>query len=221
MSAPLAGRGKTLLDDPDPGSTDARSATQFIGALLAGGAGSRFGGPKQEARLGGMALWEHPARALEAVTPECIQIGGPPIAAFSWPIWPDLREGMGPAAGIETALALGERPIVAIALDLPFVPPELLRTAAGLLDEGALAAAPRWGDRWHPLCAAYGLGALELLQTRLDNGDGDLHGLLDLIGTPIDGDELEALGDPDVMLFNVNTQEDLATAERILGGSDL
>lgn len=192
----------------------------LLGALLAGGVGSRLGGAKQEARLGGVALWVHAAQALEAVAPDCVQIGGPPFAAFSWPLWPDLRENMGPAAGIETALALSERPIVTIAIDLPFVPPELLRAAAALLEEGVIAAAPRWADRWHPLCAAYGPGVLELLQTRLDNGEQDLHGLLDAIGTPIEGAEMEEYGDPEVMLFNVNTPEDLATAEQILHDRD-
>ena len=189
----------------------------LVGVLLTGGAGSRIGGAKQEARLGGAALWEHGAAVLSAAAPSCIQIGGAPIDELSWPHRVDLRDGAGPAGGVETALVFAERPVIVLAVDEPFAPPGLLEMAARLVvDEGASIAAPRWNDRWHPLCAAYGLQALAPLRERLDAGIYDLQGLLEAVAVPIEGDTLRRFGDPGETLMNVNTPEDLERAERIL-----
>ena len=193
-----------------------------LGVLLAGGKSSRMHADKSAVQLAGkdLALW--PAAVLERVVSACVQVGGGNIAGLDWPRTPDLRSGCGPAAGVEAgltaahAIQAGGVPIVVLAIDVPFVPEELLRSALARVARGAPVVAPRWQDRWHPLCAAYAPGALEPLQTRLDDGNLDLQGFLDEWATPIGGEELKTFGNPDRFLLNVNTPEDLLRAETIV-----
>ena len=193
-----------------------------LGVLLAGGRSSRMHADKSAVRLGedNLALWA--AAVLESVAPENIQVGGGSIEGLDWPRMPDLRTECGPAAGIEAgltaahAIQAGGVPIAVLAIDIPFVSQELLRSALESVARGASIVAPRWQDRWHPLCAAYAPGMLEPLQARLDAGDLDLQGFLDEWAIPIGGKELRAFGDPDQFLLNVNTPEDLRQAEKLL-----
>ena len=93
---------------------------------------------------------------------------------------------------------------------------ELLHATLDGVARGATIVAPRWQNRWHPLCAAYAPGVLEPLQARLDAGDLRLQAFLDEWATPIGEAELRDYGNPDRFLLNVNTPEDLARAGEIL-----
>ena len=192
------------------------SPPDAMGALLAGGSGTRMGRPKADVQLGGRSLAQRTCHTLAQFTVEVIQVGGQPIADLRRRHLPDARPGAGPAAGIEVALSDAGIHVVALALDLPFVPAALLLATLEVVDQGAAICAPRWDQRWHPLCAAYSAMALIPLQERLDRGALDLHGLLDEFGTPIEGSELDEFGDPTKMLLNINTPEDLARAEKLL-----
>jgi molybdopterin-guanine dinucleotide biosynthesis protein A len=186
-----------------------------------------MGSAKAAVVLAGLTLAERTAATLRQVVDECapqgrecIQAGGEAIAGLAWPLWPDLRDDGGPAAGIEAALTgAAPAPIVVLALDLPLVPAGLLIDALDRVRAGAAIAAPRWADRWHPLCAAYGPAALPPLQVRLNAGDRDLQGLLDELAVAIEDDALRAHGDPARTLLNVNTPADLETAAALLAGS--
>lgn len=193
-----------------------------LGVLLAGGKSSRMHTDKSAVRLGerNLALWA--AAVLEQVTPESIQVGGGHIAELDWPRMPDLRRDCGPAAGVEAgltaahAIQVGGIPIAVLAVDIPFMPPELLRSALDEVVAGACVAAPYWRDRWHPLCAAYSPAALEPLQQQLNDGKLDLQRFLNKRATRIGPDKLRNFGDPDAFLMNVNTPEDLERAHAIL-----
>ena len=192
------------------------SLPEVMGALLAGGSSTRMGRPKADVKLGGCSLAQRACQPLAPFTVEVVQVGGEPIADLRRRHLPDARSGAGPAAGIEAALSDAGIHVVALALDLPFVPPALLLATLAAVDQGAPICAPRWEHRWHPLCAAYSATALIPLQERLDRGALDLQGLLDEIGTPLEGSELDKFGDPTEMLLNINTPEDLARAEKLL-----
>lgn len=191
---------------------------EAMGALLAGGSSTRMGRPKADVKLGGRSLAQRAGHTLAQFTVEVVGVGGDPIADLRCRHLPDARAGAGPAAGIEAALIDAGMHVVALALDLPFVPPALLLATLAVVDQGAPICAPRWEQRWHPLCATYSQAALKPLQERLDRGALDLHGLLDEIGTPIEGSELDEFGDPTEMLLNINTPKDLARAEELLAG---
>ena len=193
-------------------------STPVVGALLAGGGSRRMGQPKGNLRLGDRPLAAWPARALQSVSRHCIQVGGEPLAGLDWPCIPDGREAAGPGAGLEAALLHAPGAAVAVcAVDVPFVPPELLRHALDRVRAGVPAAAPHWKGRWHPLCGAVGPQLLPALTRWLDSGRRDLQALFDTIAAePIQAARLRTWGEPEVLLMNVNDPEDLQRAARQL-----
>ena len=199
------------------GPTRRTKTAAAVGALLMGGAGSRMGTDKARLELAGATLAQRGAGILARVTAEVLQIGGASIDELGIEHRSDLRPASGPAAGIETALSCAAgRPVVVLAVDLPMVPAELLREALAMVAAGALIAAPRVKNRWHPLCAAYASAVLEPLRTRLDAGDLGMQALAGELATPIENDALAAFGNPDEILLNLNTPGDLARAEQLL-----
>ncbi|USI72506.1 NTP transferase domain-containing protein [Sphingomonas morindae] len=98
-----------------------------LGAILAGGAASRFGGDKAAARLGGRALLDHVALALGGWCDALVVVGRD---------WPGLtrvedlpRPGLGPLGGLAGALAHAARhgfdTVLSCGCDLPRLPPAL------------------------------------------------------------------------------------------------
>lgn len=180
------------------------------GAVLAGGAGRRFGRPKAGALLGGRTLVE---RAVDALTARCgevvvvtrAEVPIPPVDARV------LHDRPGPAAGL-TALAtalgvLTGDEVVVLACDLPFAAPliaELLRPPPGL------TVVATEGGRRQPLCARYPrIAALDACEELLASGALALNGLL----AHLDVLELEAR--PPALL-NMNTPAELARAQALV-----
>jgi len=175
-----------------------------------------MGCAKAELELGGMTLGHRAAATLRALTAEVVQVGGEPIDAIGLPYLEDHRRDAGPMAGVETALMHVEVPLVVLALDLPFVPAELLEQALRSVERGAEICAPHWNDRWHPLCAVYSPGALAAISAQLDTGDYSMQASLREIGTALPDDVLTSLGDPATLLHNINTPADLERAQALL-----
>jgi molybdopterin-guanine dinucleotide biosynthesis protein A len=197
-----------------PSGTRSRKLAPTVGVLLAGGASRRMGSDKSSLLFGERPMALRPAEALGQLTDTLVQIGGEAVPGLGWTVLEDLRPGLGPAAGLETALAsFPGAAVVICGVDLPFVSAALLRHALERLD-GRVAAAPRFEGRWHALAAAYSPALLPALTSWLDAGRRDLQGLLDEVGAvAIEGRELERFGDPAVLLANVNTPAELRAAE--------
>lgn len=111
---------------PDAPATSGRTAP-VVGAVIAGGAATRFGNDKAMVPLDGSPLIAHAIAALAPFTPEIVICG----RAFG-----DHRTladrpatGLGPLAGIAAALAdaPGHALVLTIACDMPRVPPALLQ----------------------------------------------------------------------------------------------
>lgn len=191
-----------------------------MGALLVGGSSTRMGRRKAEVELGHRSLAERASDTLAQFTTEVVLVGGEPIAGLGRRHLPDARQGVGPAAGIEAALSDAGIHVVALALDLPFVPPELLLATLAVVDQGAIICAPRWEGRWHPLCATYSQAALNPMRERLDRGVFNLYSLLNEFATPLESEVLREVGKPANVLLNINTPEDLSLAERLLSAKN-
>jgi molybdopterin-guanine dinucleotide biosynthesis protein A len=192
--------------------------SSIVGALLAGGSSRRMGAPKERLDLAGRPLAGWAAASLANVAPELVQVGGEPIPGLDLEVWPDLRPGSGPAAGIETALVGARSAVVVCAVDTPFVSPGLLRAALRAVRQGAMACVPYWQGRWHPLCGAYAPDALPFLSARLDDQRVELRGLLASIAVwPMRDSAMRGFGNPEHMLLNVNSPDDLEEARRRIG----
>ena len=89
------------------------ASARIIGVLLAAGAGSRFGGDKLEALLGGMMIGEHSARALAACQCDwhaavCGQDGNTLVSMLESHGFARI-ENASTSAGLSHSLALGAR----------------------------------------------------------------------------------------------------------------
>jgi molybdopterin-guanine dinucleotide biosynthesis protein A len=187
-------------------SGSARGA--FTGVVLAGGLGRRMGAPKATASLAGRPLVAYPLEALASV---CDRVVVAAKAETELPAdferWDEPDDPRHPIAGIKHALERAGGPILVCAADMPLVRADVLGLLAGELQPGLKAAAALCEGRLEPLLAAYAPEALELIAGAAI--DEPLRRIVESL-MPVLVDV-----DPDVV-FNVNTPEDLAEAERRL-----
>jgi molybdopterin-guanine dinucleotide biosynthesis protein A len=191
-----------------------------VGAILAGGEATRLGRPKATAPLAGRRLIDYPLAALREGGLETVVVAkrDTPLPAVDVTIWREDAEPVHPLLGVVTSLERAEgQPVLACACDLPFVTAEL---AAWMAARDAPLAVPRVGGRLHPLFARCTPGLLPALRDALERR-APLHETLTALDPLIlEGHDLAELGDPERLLFNVNTPSDLARAEAILRRDD-
>ncbi|PYP59015.1 MAG: molybdenum cofactor guanylyltransferase [Gemmatimonadetes bacterium] len=194
------------------------------GAILAGGAASRYGGaPKGLVTVAGRRILDRVVDAVQAVTGALPLLIANAPGASAWrpdlQTIPDARPGCGSLGGIYTAVSAAPEPVLCVAWDMPFVPERLLRAlidgiAAGDYDAFLPESSGRRG--LEPLCAVYGPACGPAIARRLERGDlkaisfhPDVRvGILSLA-------QVRAFGDPDELFFNVNTPDDLERAEAL------
>jgi molybdopterin-guanine dinucleotide biosynthesis protein A len=186
-----------------------------LGAVLAGGVGSRMGGAKVCADLHGQPLITYPLAAIEEAGLEavvCAKPGDqlPPLEA---PVLREPEQPRHPLCGVVAALRAGEgRPVVVIACDLPFVPAGLIRLLA---DAPEPLVVPTLDDRTQPLLARYEPSLLPDLEAALEREE-PLARTVEVLGPRLVGEEeLAQFGDPHRLLFNVNEPADLREAEAL------
>lgn len=192
------------------------------GAVLAGGAASRFGGrPKGLELVGG-------ARILDRVT-QAIQeaIGQPPLLVANAPdarSWRDDLEVKGDViadcgclGGVYTAVVAQEGPVLVVAWDMPFVSADLLSVLAQQADDFDVFLPESDGPRGlEPLCGIYGPACATVIRQHLEDEDFRATGFHDEVRLgSLSRNDVARHGDPATQFFNVNTAEDLARAEEM------
>ena len=188
--------------------------------ILAGGKSRRMGQNKLPLQVGGTALLDRVRSALTAHCEDILIVGEEGHTTAGGRLIPDLRPGcQGPLAGIEAGLlAARHRHVFVAAGDMPFLAGEFVGYLLGLLSDHIPAVVPDSGGRLYPLCAAYGREVRPTVSTALDRSVRSVRGLLgDLPGVRyIREEELRRFGDPELLLMNVNSPEDLARARAAL-----
>lgn len=177
---------------------------RVLGAVLAGGASSRFGSDKAAALLDGRMLLDHARAALAGVVAEVVVVGRPGGVA-------DLpRPGLGPLGGIAGALdhagRQGFASVLTIGCDMPDVPAALV---AALLERAPACCrqAPILGH-W-PVAVASGLlDRLEGIALSPAGGAKDHALSIRRWAETIDAVTI----DTPAPLANINTAADLLTA---------
>lgn len=200
-------------------------ASACSGAILAGGDATRMGGVRKGLlTVGGRRMIDRVASVLTNTTREIVLVANDPIASEWLPgvrVVADVRPGNGSLGGLHAALAHIESSVLVVAWDMPFVTPELLGRLRDLGDANAalvdavvpLAPRPSAAARPQPLCAYYTRACLPAIERRLDRGDRRIVAMLDDLHVRwLEGSELAAYGDSDVLFANVNTRDDLARA---------
>ncbi len=195
------------------------------GVILAGGRATRMGGGDKGLRvIGGRRLID---LVIERLAPQCGQLAlnanGDParFADLGLPVLPDgLPDHPGPLAGVlaglDWAAEQGAHSIVTAAADTPFFPRDLverLREAAGTSGL-ALAASPDEDGRLrrHP---TFGLWPVALRADLREALEGGLRKIVAWTDRHEAG-TAEFPAQPFDPFFNVNSPEDIATAERLL-----
>jgi molybdopterin-guanine dinucleotide biosynthesis protein A len=171
--------------------------------------------------VGGERILDRLAEVMSAA------LGGPPLLVANAPdagSWrPDLetvsdvRPGLGALGGIYTAIVAAPAPVVCVAWDMPFVSESLIRALADGL-ETADAVLPQSDGRRgvEPLCAGYGPACRPAIEASLAENDLRAIGFHPRIRVGIlPLHQLQALADPDLLFFNVNTADDLARADQL------
>ncbi|QFU17331.1 molybdenum cofactor guanylyltransferase MobA [Microvirga thermotolerans] len=205
--------------------SEARSAPPVLGAILAGGLGTRMGGvDKGLLRLGGEPLLQRIARRL---APQCgglvLNANGEPdrFADMGLPVIPDAVPGrLGPLSGLLAVLewAATHRPeverIVSVSTDTPFLPEDLVARLDAVrrrAEHSPVLATS--GGRLHPTIGLWPIrlkddlrAALVQQHVRSMRAFAERHGYV----------EAEWPADPVDPFFNINTPEDLAAAGNFL-----
>lgn len=194
------------------------NAARCIGAIIAGGRATRFGGmAKGLERVGGIRMIDRVASALEESCDDLIVVAND-AAAESWipgaRVVADVRPGAGALGGLHAALAHSSDAVLVLAWDSPFVPGGLMRALRDAGETaGADAAVPVSTAPlgFEPLCAWYRASCRATVERHLDSGDLRAGGWQSEVASV----RLDASpwGDPDEIFFNVNSRADLAIAD--------
>ena len=193
---------------------------QPLGVILAGGQATRMGGgDKGLLPLGDGTILSHVIARLEPqVAGLALNANGDPrrFAHLGLPVIADSISGFagplsGVLAGLDWAATQGADHIVTAAADTPFFPcdlvPQLLHAAENAGSEIALARTP---DGRHPTFGLWPVALRDDLRAALE------HGLRKVVlWTDQHGGATAEFPD-DAAFFNVNTPEDLTTAEGML-----
>lgn len=138
-----------------------------IGVVLAGGEGHRLGGAKAKVELCGRPLISYPLAALAAVLDEVVVLAKDAGTLPSLPetaVWIERDPRQHPLVGLIEALALaGGRSVLACAVDLPLLTPELVGRLLGAPPATAVVASHR--EQLQPLLGRYSAEALAQLRS--------------------------------------------------------
>jgi molybdopterin-guanine dinucleotide biosynthesis protein A len=135
----------------------------------------------------------------------------------------DIFPGRGPLAAIHAALASSAHDLnLILAVDVPLLTAGFLTFIVERASAArALVTVPRSGGGYHPLCAVYRKGFVDVAETALTLGQNKVDALFPRVTTlAIEEAELETRGFSPAMFRNLNTKEDLGAAEDALQAID-
>jgi molybdopterin-guanine dinucleotide biosynthesis protein A len=187
-----------------------------VGAVLAGGLSTRMGEPKALVELAGRPLVARVVATVGSAGLEPVVVAKPdsPLPKLDCRVLTEPSEPRHPLTGLVAALgASAGRGVVAIGGDMPLVPAQLLTWLAQLEEEIAVCEVE---GRLEPLLGRYSPRALGALAEARDAGAPLREAVAELDPFIVTEAKLARFGDPQRIVFNVNTLEDLAEAERLL-----
>ena len=189
--------------------------------IQAGGESRRMGQDKALLPFLGRPLIQRIIARLSPLADEMIITTNRPeiYKVLGLPLFPDERPGRGALGGLLTALTHASQPLVAVlACDMPFVSPELLAFQTRLLqDETVDLAIPLLPDGYEPLHAIYRRETcLPPVKWALDNDQWKLISWFSKVRVrALSPDECQQYDPQNLAFSNVNTPEELASAELI------
>ncbi len=184
------------------------------GIVLAGGRSQRMGAEKAALMIGGEPLLRRVVRRLRAALPDVLVVGPESLQSLvpDARVVPDADPGRGPLGGIVTAFDVLAGPrVFAVACDMPFVEPALVRELLRIADESPEAdvVALRTARGVEPLHAVYRSSCLPPMRAQLAAGEGALHLLLrQLRVREVPRESVARFDYAGLSSFNANTPEE-------------
>jgi molybdopterin-guanine dinucleotide biosynthesis protein A len=200
-----------------------RIANLDIGCIvLAGGKGLRLGRDKFLEVVGGSNLLERVVSRLGSFNKDIIVVTAdgksPPqlTGDAGFRIVTDIYPGKGALGGLHAGLAASSWQYnLVVAGDMPFLNQALLQYMVQL-SPGFDLVVPRLGELVEPLHAVYSRDCLAPIEQLLKQGETRVRALFALVRVRyIDGEEINRFDPKHLSFFNVNTQADLETAQRL------
>jgi molybdopterin-guanine dinucleotide biosynthesis protein A len=171
--------------------------------------------------VGGERILDRLARVMTAAIGEAPLLVANAPDASGWlsqlRVVADVKPGLGSLGGIYSAVVAAPAPVVCVAWDMPFVSERLVRLLAERLEEYDVVLPESDSRRGvEPLCAGYGPACQGAIEASLAAGDLRAIGFHERIRVGIlPLSEVAAIGDPSLLFFNVNTVEDLSSADEL------
>lgn len=196
-----------------------------VGVLLAGGRSSRMGGGDKCLRqLGGKPIL---ARVIDRLGPQVADIvinangDASRFAVFHLPVVADSISGFsGPLAGVLAGIEWvaanrsGSNYVVTVATDTPFFPTDLVQRFLAEANDASTVLVAKSAAGIHPVVGLWPVGLAADLKASLERGERKVtswvkdQGAVEVLFPPADikGRSIDPF-------FNINTPEDLVTAE--------
>lgn len=131
----------------------------------------------------------------------------------------DLKKNIGPMMGILSGLTqISTTYGLILACDLPLVPKEFLIYLSKAVEEKDIIV-PRWYGKIEPLVGIYSKNCIDHLQKSIEThclSPVDFINKCSLKTHFIEEGEISQFGNPNIIFYNVNTQEELSAARRIM-----
>jgi molybdopterin-guanine dinucleotide biosynthesis protein A len=150
----------------------------FAGALIAGGASTRFGQDKASLPWADGSLAGHLLREMRAAGLEPLILNAArSVADLPQGVrcLPDAQTGQGPLGGLATVLRGAVSPVLVAACDMPGLDSHAFRALVSAWQPGMRGLVAKGEDGWHPLLGIYGSALLPDIERSLAQGQRALH----------------------------------------------
>lgn len=194
---------------------------QCTGVILAGGLNTRFSGKKKALEtIGGKAVLSYTYDLFSEIFDEVILIANDPVdyIAFDVKIATDIYQVRSSLTGIHAGLAMASnRWAFFTACDTPFVKKEMVELVLDAIDDKSDIVLPETQKGSEPLCAAYSKQCLTSMAQSLEKEKLKIKLAIRNLRIKQIPETLLREKDPElVSFFNINTPEDLETAEQMI-----
>ncbi|MDY6989993.1 MAG: molybdenum cofactor guanylyltransferase [Thermodesulfobacteriota bacterium] len=192
------------------------------GAILSGGLNTRMGGHnKAFLVVGNQRILDRLNNTFQDLFEELLLVTNDPLRYLSWDMMmvSDLFPIRSSLTGIHSALFHCSQPhLFVTACDTPFLKKALIRVLLEELEPKWDVIIPVTEEGNQPLCAIYSKRCLKPIEHQLSEQDPKIINFFSKVKVKEVPEEKLRVADPDlVSFFNVNTPEDLAAAEKMLG----
>ena len=188
--------------------------SDVTGVVLAGGASRRMGRDKAWLSLRGSPLVAHQAMILSTVFDD-VRVAAKSAAKFEelgLTVVVEPEADFATIYGLRAALKAADRPVFALAVDMPRIPPPLVSAVAARLRAADVdAVVPKAAGRLQGVCAGYRPSILPLIESQIAAKRLALQDLLARARTEIWEEKEWAPYAQAVDFQGLNTQEDFET----------